>query len=286
MNHEDLRIRPGQTVRLAAIDPGFTCEFKGRPDARNKLGRDIQRLAELQEVFAAARSKALLIVLQGMDASGKDGAIKHVMAGINPQGVAVFSFKVPSEDELGHDYLWRYEKALPARGRIAIFNRSYYEEVAVIRVHQDLLRSEGMLAHSCDRRVWKERFEDINAFERHLVRNGTEIVKFFLHISKKEQRRRLLERLDDPEKNWKFSSNDVKERRYWERYLRAYERMLNNTSAELAPWYVIPSDHKWFMRAAIADVLVAKLEGLHLRYPSLDEAMQAILGEVRNELSL
>lgn len=233
MNHEDLLVRPGRTIRLGEIDPAFTCEFEGRSDAREKLQNDIARLVHLQDIFYAARSHALLIVLQGMDSSGKDGAIKHVMSGVNPQGVDVHSFKTPTEEERGHDFLWRCQKVLPQRGRIGIFNRSYYEEVVVVRVHRDMLALEGQPEQ---RNVWCQRFEDINAFERHLVRSGTIVVKFFLHISRDEQRRRLLARLDDRNKNWKFSPNDVAERKYWDRYQSAYERMISHTSTVEAPW--------------------------------------------------
>ncbi len=283
MNHEHLFVRPGQQVTLSKFDPAFTGDFRAKSDAVDKLASDIEQLAQLQDVFAACRTHALLVVLQGMDASGKDGAIKHAMSGLNPQGVHVFSFKVPSDEELQHDYLWRYEKTLPERGRIGIFNRSYYEEVLVVRVHRELLAREQPDADSRDH-MWKERFEDINAFEKHLTRNGTLVVKFFLHLSKNEQRDRLLARLDDPTKTWKFSSSDVNERQYWDDYMRAYEQMLNHTSTEWAPWYVIPADHKWFTRAAIADILVTKLKSLELRYPTVDAVTRATLEDVRKQL--
>jgi PPK2 family polyphosphate:nucleotide phosphotransferase len=247
--------------------------------------RDIARLAELQDVFYAARRHALLIVLQGMDSAGKDGAIKHVMSGINPQGVDVVSFKTPSDEELGHDFLWRCEKVLPARGRIGIFNRSYYEEVVVVRVHRDLLAREG-LPDAHGGRIWAERFEDINAFERHLTRNGTIVLKFFLHISKDEQRRRLLERLEVPSKHWKFSDRDIGEREYWDAYRSAYDEMLGETSTAHAPWHVIPADRKWFVRTAIADIIVATLEDLDLRYPEPDAERKAFLAAMRARLDV
>jgi PPK2 family polyphosphate:nucleotide phosphotransferase len=281
MKHEALIVTPGQHVKLSQFDPKFTGEFQAKADALDKLSRGIEHLAALQDALAASRANAVLVVLQGMDASGKDGAIKHVMSGVNPQGVHVFSFKVPSEEELLHDFLWRYERALPERGRIGIFNRSYYEEVLVVRVHRELLANEQPQSGGD---VWKQRYDDINAFEHHLARNGTLVVKFFLHMSKDEQRKRLLERLDDPSKTWKFSLSDVHEREYWDDYSHAYEQLLNHTSTDWAPWHVIPADHKWFTRAAIADILVEKLKSLDLRYPVVDDAKRATLENVRKLL--
>jgi PPK2 family polyphosphate:nucleotide phosphotransferase len=281
MSDSPFVVRPGHTLRLADRDPAGTGAFKHKSDAADKLEHDIARLAALQDVFAAAHTHALLIVLQGLDSAGKDGAVKHVMSGVNPQGVDIYSFKEPTEREQRHDFLWRCERELPERGRIVIFNRSYYEEVVVVRVHRELLESEGAAP---EHGLWQERYEDINTFERHLVRNGTQILKFFLHISKGEQKKRLLERLDDPDKTWKFSPGDVKERQYWDRYQSAYERALEATSTGDAPWYVIPADHKWFMRTAIADVIVAKLESLGLAYPHLDAAAADMLAKVRAEL--
>ncbi|HTV73310.1 MAG TPA: polyphosphate kinase 2 family protein [Candidatus Acidoferrales bacterium] len=281
MNDHDLMLAPGKPVALARRDPGLTCGFKSKDDAHDKLKDDIEELAELQDVFAAARSYALLVILQGMDTAGKDGAIKHVMSGVNPQGVEVHSFKAPTEEEEAHDFLWRSARVLPERGRIGIFNRSYYEETVVVRVHRELLAREG---RPPEHDMWAERFEDINAFERHLVRSGTIVLKFFLHISKEEQRRRLLERLDDPDKNWKFSPSDVHERSYWDQYQLAYEQTLEQTTTPWAPWYVIPADHKWFMRAAIADVLVCKLRALGLRYPHVEGEAAGVLARMRAEL--
>jgi PPK2 family polyphosphate:nucleotide phosphotransferase len=281
MNREDLLIRPEQVLRLAKLSSDATFGFESKSKAHKKLGSDIDRLAELQDVFAAAQSHALLIVLQGMDTAGKDSAIKHVMSGVNPQGVDVHSFKTPSAVEDRHDFLWRCEKALPERGRIGIFNRSYYEEVLVVRVHRDIFAQE---THGTNHDPWSERFEDINAFERHLVRNGTIVLKFFLHVSKDEQRKRLLERLDDPNKNWKFAESDLTERRYWDRYESAYEKALSATSTTWAPWYVIPADHKWFVRVALADVVVATLEALNLQYPRVEGASATLLQQCRAQL--
>jgi PPK2 family polyphosphate:nucleotide phosphotransferase len=281
MKSDEFVVRPGRNVALAKFDPAYTGEFEHKADAHEKLRHDIKRLAKLQDVFAAARSHALLIVLQGMDTSGKDGAIKHVMSGVNPQGVDVFSFKEPTEEELLHDFLWRCERVLPERGRIGVFNRSYYEETVVVRVHPELLAREAVEPAE---HLWRERFEDINTFERHLARNGTVVLKFFLHISKGEQRRRLLKRLDDPDKVWKFSVSDVHERQYWDQYAGAYEQMLEHTSTSWAPWYVIPADHKWFSHAAIADAIVNKLDSLGLHYPRIEGDAATELQRLRREL--
>jgi PPK2 family polyphosphate:nucleotide phosphotransferase len=281
MKADALRVAPGQTVRLADCDPRATGSIKKKSGARDLLAGDLTRLSELQDVFAAARSHALLIVLQGMDSAGKDSAVKHVMSGVNPQGVDVYGFKTPSDEEVAHDFLWRCSRVLPERGRIGIFNRSYYEEVIVLRVHEELLAREAVTPGP---HLWAERFEDINAFERHLARNGTLVLKFFLHLSKDEQRKRLLKRLDDPKKNWKFSENDVHERRYWGGYQRAYEEMLSATSTETAPWYVVPADRKWFVRAAIANVVVAKLDALGLEYPRVQGETAATFDRFRQQL--
>jgi PPK2 family polyphosphate:nucleotide phosphotransferase len=281
VKHKHLRVQPGAPIRLAEIDPNDTNGFKEKDDARELHAQNLHKVEILQEKLAASRSYAILIVLQGMDSSGKDGVIKHVMSGINPQGVDVHAFKQPTENELSHDFLWRTQAALPERGRIGIFNRSYYEEVLVVRVHSDLLAKEHIESNGKD--IWRERFEDINAFERHLVRNGTRILKFFLHISKDEQRRRLLARLDDPSKNWKFSMSDATEREYWNQYIAAYESMLSGTSTDHAPWYIIPADHKWFSRAAIGQLLVNTLESLDLQYPKPDTEQEKSLERIRKQ---
>lgn len=281
MKLDALRVVPGRPVRLAALDPAATPAFAEKSDALEEMEADLKRLAALQEVFAAARSHAMLLVFQGMDSAGKDGAIAHVMSGVNPQGVEVHSFEAPTKEEDEHDFLWRCERVAPRRGRIGIFNRSHYEEVVVVRVHQELLALEAATPKKI---IWNERYEDINAFERHLARSGTVVLKFFLHLSKKEQRKRLLSRLDDSDKNWKFSVNDIHERRYWNEYQTYYEDAINATSTAWAPWYVIPADHKWFVRAAIANIIVGALDALGLRYPALTGDAAAQLEQFRHEL--
>ncbi len=277
IDRADLIAKPGHDIRLAEFDPAFTSDFKDKREARTKLDHDLVRLAALQDKFFADRRFALLVIFQGMDAAGKDGAIRHVMSGVSPQGVDVYAFKQPSERELAHDYLWRCAKVLPERGRIAIFNRSYYEELAVVRVHESILAGERLPPQPHGSELWKTRYDDIVAFERHLIRNGTSIVKFFMHLSKDEQRKRLLERIDLPEKNWKISAADVRERGFWDDYRHAYDHLLTHTSTEAAPWYVIPADHKWFARAAVADVLAGRLEALGLAYPVVSEAQRSEL---------
>jgi len=278
---DELRVAPGHEVRLAHLDARATQTFTKKSEARELLEHDIERLSKLQDVFAAAHSHALLIVLQGMDSAGKDSAVKHVMSGINPQGVDVYSFKTPTDEEVAHDFLWRSSRVLPAHGRIGIFNRSYYEDVIVVRVHEEMLARESVAP---EKNIWSERFEDINAFEHHLTRSGTTILKFFLHISKAEQKKRLLARLDDADKNWKFSENDVRERRCWDQYQTAYDKMLGATSTAWAPWYVIPADRKWFVRTAIANVVVTTLQSLGLHYPHLTGESAAQLTGFRQQL--
>jgi PPK2 family polyphosphate:nucleotide phosphotransferase len=284
VDSDRLRVVPGRAVRLEDYDPADRLGLGDKEAAQAKVDRDILRLRELQDMFNAARSHALLIVVQGLDASGKDGVIKHVISGFNPQGVQVFSFKAPSAEELAHDFLWRHVKALPARGGISIFNRSHYEEVLVVRVHPDLLANQRLPSVAHGDAVWRERFDDINAFERHLARNGTEIVKFFLNLSPEEQRKRLLARIDRPEKNWKFEPGDLKERALWHEYQQAYQDALSQTSTDWAPWYIVPADHKWVTRAVVADVLVDRLDALHLEYPRIDDAQRQILEHARREL--
>jgi PPK2 family polyphosphate:nucleotide phosphotransferase len=285
IDHAHMLVKPGQDADLAAFDPAFTAGFDDKRDAREKLRADVKRLAALQDVFYADRRYALLLVFQGMDAAGKDGAIRHVMSAVSPQGVDVYAFKQPSEEELAHDYLWRCAKVLPERGRIAIFNRSYYEELAVVRVHKALLEAERLPAEPTGAHLWRERYQDIVAFERHLTRNGTVIVKFFLHLSKDEQRKRLLERIDTSEKNWKISPADLHERAFWDGYRHAYEELLTHTSTEFAPWYVVPADHKWFTRTAVADVVIAHLKALDLHYPSISDELRAKLAGERAQLT-
>lgn len=282
MNHKQFLVAPGRKVKLKDYDPAFTAGFKDKQQAQAKLAQDVERMAALQDQLYASHSRALLIIFQAMDTAGKDGAIKHVMSGVNPQGVHVYSFKQPSQEELQHEYLWRAAKVLPARGYIGIFNRSYYEEVLVARVHREVLAGEQVKDDSKD--LWKSRFEDINNFELHLARNGTEILKFFLNLSNEEQRRRLLARLEDPEKNWKFSPADLHERAFWNKYRDAYEAMLNHTSTEWAPWYVIPADHKWVTRLSVAEIIVAKLKSLKLKYPEVPKELKPELAKAKKKL--
>src|SRR5712691_1049790 len=244
MDINRFRVLPGKRVDLRRYDPADTRPFQNKRKAAGRLDRGLERLVALQERLYAQDRWAALLIFQGMDAAGKDSAIKHVMSGLNPQGTQVFSFKRPSDEELDHDYLWRTVKALPERGRIGIFNRSYFEEVLVVRVHSELLDCQKLPASLVTRHVWKDRYEDINAFERYLSRNGTLIRKFFLHVSNEEQRRRLLERLDEPSKNWKFQAGDLGERDRWDDYMRAYEQALANTSTKDSPWFIVPADHK------------------------------------------
>lgn len=286
MNHENLLVPPGTTIKLKDYDPDFTGKYKEKEEALAKHQADVEKLAELQDVLYAQDTRSLLLIFQAMDAAGKDSIVKHVMSGVNPQGCQVFSFKAPSSEELDHDYLWRSMKALPERGRIGIFNRSYYEEVLVVRVHPAILQGQRIpTKEKSDKEIWKHRFTDINSFERYLSRNGTVILKFFLNVSKKEQKKRFLERIDTPEKNWKFSAQDVKERAHWDDYMNAYEEMFNATSTEWAPWYIIPADHKWFTRTAVADIIVAKLKSLDLKYPELSAAHKQELFEAKEMLN-
>ena len=264
------RIESGKHFRLKDFDPADTAHWHSKEHAEKALQQGIARTGELQDKLYAQNNWAVLLIFQAMDAAGKDGAIKHVMSGINPQGCQVYSFKAPSEVELQHDFLWRTTRVLPERGRIGIFNRSYYEEVLVVRVHPAILKSQRMPASLVDKKIWDERFEDIRCFERHMTRSGTVIRKFFLNLSKKEQKQRFLARLDHPEKNWKFSADDIHERKYWEDYQDAYEDMIRNTSSEEAPWYVVPADNKWFTRLVVSTVLVDTLESLKLSYPKVD----------------
>ncbi|REK09931.1 MAG: polyphosphate kinase 2 family protein [Planctomycetota bacterium] len=286
MNVERFRVPPGTNVRLRDYDTAATEPFGDKSQAQDKLAADVEKLADLQSKLHAQNVYGLLIILQGIDASGKDGTIKHVMSGVNPAGCQVKSFKVPSEEELDHDYLWRYVRALPERGNIGIFNRSYYEEVLVVRVHPELLGREHLQASRKEQQeLWANRFEEINAFERYLERNNFEVLKFFLHLSKDEQKERFMARLDSPDKNWKFSEADVRERAFWDDYEKAFEEMLSYTSTEWAPWYVVPADRKWFSRVVVSDVIVSKLESLGLAYPTLDAAAQEALGRARKLLN-
>ena len=266
------RVENGKHFRLKDFDPGETGHWRSKEHAEQALQQGIARMAELQNMLYAQDQWALLLVFQALDAAGKDGVIKHVMSGVNPQGCQVYSFKTPSELELQHDFLWRTTRCLPERGHIGIFNRSYYEEVLVARVHPEVLKNEKTPPSLCGKNIWEERFEDIRSFERHMARSGTVIRKFFLHLSRKEQKRRFLARLEEPEKNWKFSEADIREREFWNDYQDAYEDMIRNTASEHAPWYVVPADNKWFTRIVVSSVIVETLESLHLAYPQVDEA--------------
>jgi len=272
-------IPPGKKIKLKDYDPGFHDGYTDKNSAKSRLERDIAAMTKLQEVFYASDSHSLLLIFQALDAAGKDGAIKHVMSGLNPQGCQVASFKSPSSLELDHDYLWRCNLSLPERGRIGIFNRSYYEEVLVVRVHPEFLAAQRLPAQPKGDRIWKQRFHEINTFEKYLTDNGTRILKFFLNVSKDEQKKRFLERIENPEKNWKLSPGDVKERAHWDEYQSAYEDMLSHTSTAYAPWHVIPADKKWFSRVAIANVIVKALESMKLKYPELNERQRAELTE-------
>lgn len=265
------RVTRGDRFRLQDVDPDDTLDLKAedKPRAKDALAIGVQALAELQDKLYAQDQWAVLLIFQAMDAAGKDGAIKHVMSGVNPQGCQVHSFKAPSAEDLDHDYLWRCLKVLPNRGHIGIFNRSYYEETLVVRVHPELLAKQKIPPALVTQRLWKERFQDIRAVERYLVRNGVVIRKFFLHVSKKEQKRRFLERIENPEKNWKFSASDAREREHWAAYMEAYEDMIRHTATPEAPWYVVPADNKWFTRVVVAAAVIDALDSLKLEYPQV-----------------
>jgi PPK2 family polyphosphate:nucleotide phosphotransferase len=278
------RIEHGKHFRLKDHDPGHTAGVRSKAEAEKLLREGVDKLADLQDKLYAQDSWAVLLVFQAMDAAGKDGVIKHVMSGVNPQGCQVYSFKAPSPEELDHDYLWRTMTRMPERGRIGIFNRSYYEEVLVVRVHPAILAAERIPSELVTKDVWKERFEDINAFERYLARNGVIIRKFFLNLSKKEQKKRFLSRLDEPEKNWKFSAADIKERACWDDYMEAFEDMIRHTATPDAPWHVIPADNKWFSRIAVAEAVIDTLESLKLSYPKVDDVKAKELAAARKLL--
>jgi PPK2 family polyphosphate:nucleotide phosphotransferase len=274
------------SFRLKDIDPGDTLDFtsEDKPRAQEALAIGVNLLAELQDMLYAQDRWAVLLIFQAMDAAGKDGAIKHVMSGVNPQGCQVFSFKSPSSEDLDHDFMWRCMKALPERGRIGIFNRSYYEETLVVRVHPEFLASQRLPAELVTKDIWDQRFQDIRAFERYLSRNGVAVRKFFLHVSNKEQRKRFLSRIEEPEKNWKFSANDAKERGYWDDYMEAYEDMIRNTATKRAPWYVVPADNKWFTRVVVAAAVIEALSSLDLAYPTVSDAKRKDLAAAKRSL--
>lgn len=295
MDAEDFKVPAGKAVSLKDYDSGWVPKWAKKQEAKNHkkavkdqalavLEQNRQKLINMQELLWASDSFSMLIILQGMDAAGKDSVIRHVMSGVNPQGCQVTSFKTPSEEELDHDFLWRYVKALPERGRIGIFNRSYYEDVLIVKVRPEVFEKQKIPPKDEGKEFWQQRYEDINLFERHLVRNGTIVLKFFLHVSKKKQKERFLKRLEDPDKQWKFSLTDLSEREKWQEYLQAYEEMLNNTSAEWAPWYVIPADKKWVTHASISEILVAHIKKLQLSYPVLSVEQKAALDKARAKL--
>ncbi|HEX7879215.1 MAG TPA: polyphosphate kinase 2 family protein [Candidatus Eisenbacteria bacterium] len=285
MDCERLRAKGGKSFRLSDHKTNDHRPFKDKEAADGYLQLGVARLAKLQDVLYAQDRWSVLLVIQAMDAAGKDGTIKHVMSGLNPQGCHVVSFKAPSPAELDHDFLWRCQQHLPERGRIGVFNRSYYEEVLVVRVHPEILAGQKLPPVLVTKNIWKERYEDINAAERYLVRNGTRIVKVFLHVSYEEQGRRMLARLEDPDKNWKFSAADLKERGYWKDYMKAYQEMIAATSTDWAPWHVVPADNKWFSRLAVADLLIDTLEGMDLQYPRVNAEKKKELEVIRKKMA-
>jgi PPK2 family polyphosphate:nucleotide phosphotransferase len=276
----------GDRFRLKDVDPGETLGYtsEDKPRAKEALAMGVELLTELQDMLYAQDRWAVLLIFQAMDAAGKDGAIKHVMSGVNPQGCQVFSFKAPSAEDLDHDFLWRCMKCLPERGRIGIFNRSYYEETLVVRVHREFLEKQRLPPEVVTKNIWKERFQDIRNFEHYLTRNGVVLRKFFLHVSNKEQKKRFLERIEEPEKHWKFSANDAKERGYWDAYMEAYEDMIQNTASKQAPWYVVPADNKWFTRVVVAAAVIDALASLNLRYPKVSASKLRELAAAKRAL--
>ncbi|OLB18883.1 MAG: hypothetical protein DMG50_07460 [Acidobacteria bacterium] len=281
---EPFCVTKGEKFRLKDWDPAATTGVKNKQHAQNILDAREGVLSRLQEKLYAQDRWAVLVVLQALDAAGKDGVIKHVMSGVNPQGCDVHAFKSPSSEELNHDFLWRTQKCVPERGKIGIFNRSYYEEVLVVRVHPTLLRAERLPDELITKHIWDQRYEDINAYEEYLTRNGVMILKFFLHVSKEEQKKRFLERLEDPKKNWKFAMADVSERGFWKDYQEAYEEMIQNTAAKHAPWFVVPADNKWFTRLIVASAIIQALDELHLSFPEVAKARKKELEAVRASL--
>jgi len=280
------RVTNGRAFRLKDIDPTDTLDLseEAKPRAQEALALGVDVLAQLQDKLYAQDRWSVLLIFQAMDAAGKDGAIKHVMSGVNPQGCQVFSFKSPSSEDLDHDYLWRCMKCLPERGRIGIFNRSYYEETLAVRVHPEFLTSQKLPPRLVTKDVWKQRFEDIRDFEQYLAHNGVVVLKFFLHVSKKEQKKRFLERIENPAKNWKFSANDAKEREFWNDYMDAYEDTIRNTATKDAPWYVVPADNKWFTRVVVAAAVITALDELELAYPEVGKEQQAALAAAKQAL--
>jgi PPK2 family polyphosphate:nucleotide phosphotransferase len=292
---EDFKVLPGKKVNLRDYDSCWVPKWvkkqeekEGKKAVKEQalaiLDENRQKLVTMQELLWASDSYSLLIILQGMDSAGKDGTISHVMSGVNPQGCQVTSFKIPTEEELNHDFLWRYAKVLPERGHIGIFNRSYYEDVLIVKVRPEVLEKTKLPPQLEDKNFWEQRYEDINLFERHLVRNGTMVLKFFLNVSKSEQKQRLLKRLEDPDKNWKFSLTDLSERSKWDDYMQAYEEMLNCTSTDWAPWYIIPADKKWVAHSSVSEIIVSQIKSLDLKYPVLSPDQRAAFEKAKAEL--
>jgi PPK2 family polyphosphate:nucleotide phosphotransferase len=285
INAEHFRVRPGKKVKLKKWPTIVKPFYKSKKQYQKLLGEHVEELSSLQQLHYASNRYALLLIFQGIDSAGKDGAIRHVMSGVNPQGCEVFSFKQPSAEELKHDFLWRTTRHLPERGRIGIFNRSYYEEVLIVRVHAEIFRNEGLSKELCDEKtVWRERYRSIVDLEKHLYRNGTRIIKFFLHLSKKEQRKRFIERIDEPDKNWKFSLSDVHERKYWKHYMKAYEDCLSATSSHHAPWHVVPADDKENARLIVSQIILDELNGLKMAYPKITAKRRRELKAIRKRL--
>ncbi|MCY7377631.1 MAG: polyphosphate kinase 2 family protein [Pyrinomonadaceae bacterium] len=285
MNIEKFLVPEGKKLNLKNHPTDFTGDYRDKRQAVEDLRKNVERLRELQDVLYAQNNHALLIMFQAMDAAGKDGAIKHVMSGLNPQGCEVTSFKQPSAEEIDHDFLWRSMKRVPERGRIGVFNRSYYEDVLIVRVHPEILRLSQMPENlENDKNIWKKRFEQIRNFENYLTENGVHVLKFFLNVSKEEQRNRFLSRIETPEKNWKFSPTDARERRFWDGYMRAYTDAMQNTSTKNAPWHIIPADKKWFTRVAVSEIIIKKMESLDLQYPTISEAQRQSLLEAKEIL--
>lgn len=278
------RVDDGKHFRLRDFDPADTGKWKSEEDAKDQVQKDIAHMADLQAKLYAQDNWSVLLIFQALDAAGKDGTIKHVMSGVNPEGCEVHSFKAPSDTELQHDFLWRTTRHLPERGHIGIFNRSYYEEVLIVRVHSEVLKQEKLPPSLVTKKIWDERFQDIHDFERHMARNGTVIRKFFLHLSKKEQRKRFLKRLKEPAKNWKFSAADIRERKYWDDYQKAYEEMIRNTASKHAPWYVVPADNKWFTHLVVAAAIVETLEDINPSFPKVDAAKRKEIQAAGKEL--
>jgi PPK2 family polyphosphate:nucleotide phosphotransferase len=279
--HKKLRVDDGKGFSLRDHDPGATPGADGKDEGQERLAQGTERLRDLQEMLFAQDRWAVLLVFQAMDAAGKDSTIEHVMSGVNPMGCQVYSFKAPNPEELDHDFLWRTTCRLPERGRIGIFNRSYYEEVLVVRVHPEFLRGQKLPSSLVGDDIWQQRFQDIRAFERYLSRQGTAVIKFFLNVSRQEQKERFLARLDEPEKHWKFAARDVEERAHWDEYMTAYEDCIAHTATGEAPWYVIPADHKWYMRMAVAEIIVERMEALGLKYPEVDEKKKGEVNAAR-----